>query len=76
MPRQIVSGNESDEAWDWWLVHMILEMLPPHTLPSCITANILTMAELLNPDYDMVEELPSVPFIRPCRSVNLHLIKR
>ena len=71
-----MSRKEDGEAWDWWLVLMILEMLSHCTPPSCIAANIITITELLNSDYDMVEELPSVPFIRPCRSVNLHLIKR
>ena len=54
---------------------MILEMLSHRTPPSCIAANILTISELLNPYYDMVKELPSVSFIRDCRSVNLHLTK-
>ena len=54
---------------------MILEMLSHRTPPSCVAANILTIAELLNPDFNMVKELPSLSFIRECRSVNLHLTK-
>ena len=54
---------------------MILEILSQRTPPSCIAANILTIAELLNPNCEIVHELPSVSFIRDCQSVNLHLTK-
>ena len=51
-------------------------MLSHHTLPYCIAANILTICESLNPNFDMVSALSSVSFTRDHRSVNIHLTKR
>ena len=47
---------------------MVMEMLSHKTPPSCIPANILTIATILCPQFQIVEELPSVSFVRKCRS--------
>ena len=52
---------------------MILEMLQPRTPPSCSAANVSTIYELINPNLNMVAELPSVSFIVDCRSANIHI---
>ena len=50
---------------------MILEMLAHRTPPTCIAANILTVANSLHPNYDAVQILPCVSIVRECRSVLL-----
>ena len=50
---------------------MILEMLAHRTPPSCIAANILTIANSLHPNCDAVKTLPCVSVVRECRSVLL-----
>ena len=56
-------------AWPIWVVEMIMEMLSHRTPPSCISANILTFAEILLPNHSMIKELPSQNFLRVTRSV-------
>jgi len=56
--------------WEEWFVQMILEMLSHRTPPTCISANILTVAELLHPNNtDIVKQLPGITFIQDCRSI-------
>lgn len=62
-------------TWSWRSVQMVLELLSHRTPPSCISANILTVASIINPQQTTVKELPSVNFIRECRSVLSHLTK-
>ncbi len=42
---------------------MILGMLSHYTLPTCIPANIITVAELLHPQNDVVKDLPGITFV-------------
>ena len=50
------------------MTQMILEMLAHKTPPSCIPANILTITSLVFLEIKVVEEPPSVSFVRKCRS--------
>ncbi len=54
---------------------MVLEMLSHRTPPACIPANILTVASLLSPVMDLVEELPGVKFVRECRDTLRYFTK-
>ena len=48
---------------------MVVELLSHCTPPACISANILTVAELIHPNHSIVRELPSLSFIREWRSI-------
>ena len=50
------------------MTQMILEMLAHKTSPPCIPANILTITSLVFLEIKVVEELPSVSFVRKCRN--------
>ncbi len=63
------AGRCGAEAWEEWIVQIVLELLSHWTPPSCIPANILTIAESLNPNVDVVRELPGLSFVRECCSV-------
>eukprot|EP00956_Cyclotella_meneghiniana_P019144 scaffold32561_cov32-Cyclotella_meneghiniana.AAC.5 len=63
------------KQWDPIVTQLVIEMLAHQTPPSCISANILSVVKLLVPDAPIVEELPSVRFVRNCRTVLLHLSK-
>ena len=55
-----------------WLPHvdkLILEMLANRTPPSCIQANIFAMSRVLQPEQDIVKELPSLNHIKNLRTV-------
>ena len=54
---------------------MVLEMLSHRTPPSCVSQNILTVAEILCPDFKIVKELPSTRFVCGCRSVLSYFTK-
>ena len=67
------SGNP--KTWDPIVTQLVIEMLSHGTPPSCISANILSVVKLLMPGAPIIEELPSLRFIRNCRTVSLHLSK-
>ena len=50
------------------MTHRVLELLSHRNPPSCIAANILTVAKILFPHTKIVKELPSISFVRGCRS--------
>ncbi len=50
-------------------------MLAHRTPPSCVAPNILSAAEILLPNVNIIQELPSIWFVRSCRSVLLHVTK-
>jgi hypothetical protein len=61
-----------------WLPHvdkLILEMLANRTPPSCIQANIFAMSRVLQPEQDIVKELPSLNHIKNLRTVLLYCTK-
>ena len=64
-------GKGGRGVWEEWFLQMILEMLVHRTPPSCIAANILTIANSLHPNCDAVQALPCVSVVRECRSVLL-----
>eukprot|EP00956_Cyclotella_meneghiniana_P019310 scaffold32996_cov35-Cyclotella_meneghiniana.AAC.3 len=63
------------KSWDPIVTQLVIKMLAHQTPPSCVSANILSVVKLLVPEAPIVEELPSVRFVRNCRSVLLHLSK-
>ncbi len=74
MIKKIWEQNDSKKGghsvWEEWFVQMILEMLLHRTPLTCISANILTVVELLHlNNMDIVKELPEITFIRKCRSI-------
>jgi hypothetical protein len=50
-------------------------MLAHRTPPSCVVPNILSAAEVLLPNVSIIQEVPSIRFVRSCRSVLLHVTK-
>ncbi len=63
------------KSWDPIVTQLVIEMLAHQTPPSCVSANILSVVKLLMPEAPIIEELPSIRFIRNCRTVSLHLSK-
>ncbi len=63
------------KTWDSRTTQLILEMLAHRTPPSCVAPNILLAAEILLPNVNIIQELPSIRFVRSCRSVLLHVTK-
>ena len=61
--------------WPHWVVEMVIELLSHPTPPSCISANILTIAEALLPDMQVVHELPGLSWIRDARGLMTYLTK-
>ena len=49
--------------------NLIMEMLANHTHPTCIQKNILAVARLINPNLNIVYELPCLNHIRNMRTV-------
>ena len=54
---------------------MVPELLSHRTPPSCIGANILTIAEVTFSTLNIIEELPGVRFIRGTRSTLAYTTK-
>ena len=77
VPRMIkkVPRKGGGLTWPRFVVEIILELLSHRTPPSCIAANILSISSLLNPNYNVVEELPATNYIRECRSVLGYITK-
>ena len=48
-------GQGARQAWPEWVAQIVLEMLSHRTPPSCIAANILTVAESLHQEYTVDE---------------------
>ena len=61
--------------WDEKVTQLVLKLLSHRTPPSCIGANILTIAKVIFPTLNIVEELPSVRFIRGTRSTLAYITK-
>ena len=61
-----------------WLPHvdkLIIEMLSNRTQPSCIQANIFAMSRTLQPEQDIIKELPSLKYIKNLCTVLLYITK-
>lgn len=70
--KVMCGGKGSRKSWPEWIVQIIIELLSHRTPPSCISPNILTIAESLHPGMLVAEnrtELPSLQFIRECCTV-------
>ena len=50
-------------------------MLANRTLTSCIQANIFAMSRVLQPEQDIVKELPSLKHIKNMRTILLYCTK-
>ena len=70
-----VTKTGKPKSWGPVVTQLVVEMLANGTPPSAISANILSVCRLLIPDAPIIEELPSIRFIRSCRTVLLHLAK-
>ena len=70
-PRMIkkVPRKGGGLTWPMFVVEIILELISHRTPSSCIAANILNVSSSLNPNYNVVEELPATNYIHECRSV-------
>ena len=76
-PKEIgkISSPTGGLEWDDRVTQMVLEMLSHRTPPSCVSQNILTVAEILCPDFKSVKELPSTRFVCGCRRVLSYFTK-
>ena len=82
MPRS-VNDSQTDlptnsGAHAEWLPHvdkLIIEMLANRTQPSCIQANMFAMSHTLQPEQDIVKELPSLKYIKNLCTVLLYITK-
>ena len=70
-----VTKTGKPKTWGPVVTQLVVEMLANGTPPSAISANILSVCKLLIPDAPIIEELPSIRFVRGCRTVLLHLAK-
>jgi len=43
--------KKQKKGWDYSVIQIVLEMLAHHTPPSCVSANILTVVEILFPNH-------------------------
>ena len=55
--------------WSEWVTDIVLEMLSHRTPPESIPANILGVGWLISPNYDIIELVPSINFVRNCGSI-------
>jgi hypothetical protein len=53
----------------------VIEMLADGTSPLSVSANVLSVCRLLFPGVPIIKELPSIRYVRNCRTVSLHLAK-
>ena len=61
-----------------WMPHvdkLILELLANRTQPSCVQSNILVVAKVIHPTWDVIKELPSRRYIRSARTVLTRVAK-
>ena len=70
-----VTKTGKPKTWGPVVTQLVVEMLANGTPPSAISANILSVCKLLIPDAPIIDELPSIRFVRSCRTVLLHLAK-
>ena len=82
IPRQIrkhwVKNIGKKGGTSQWLPHVdkcIIEMLSNRTSPSCVQANILVLARVIHPTFDVVKELPSRRYIQASRTVLVSVTK-
>ena len=49
--------------WSDTVTQLVLELLAHLTPPSCISSNILSVANVILPNYNVIHQLPGVGFI-------------
>ena len=67
--------KKDGKSWDVCITQLIIEMLANRTQPTCVTPNILSTVEILFPNSTIIHELPSLRFVRSCRSIVVHVTK-
>ena len=67
--------KKTKKSWDYRVTQIVLEMLAHRTPPSCVSANILTVVEILFPKHKIIHELPSLRFVRAARTILLQVTK-
>ena len=70
--KRWVKNKNKKGGYMEWMPHVdkcIVEMLSNRTQPSCIQANMLVMARVIHPTYELVKALPSLRYIQASRTV-------
>jgi archaellum component FlaC len=65
------TGNP--KTWDERATQLVVELLSHRTPPASVSANILSVVELLMPNATIVKELPGIRFVRYCRTILAHV---
>lgn len=65
----VVQRSGQGQLWDEVVTQLVVELLAHRTPPSAIAPNILSIVENLMPNATIIKELPSIRFIRNCRSI-------
>ena len=65
----VVQRSGQGQRWDEVVTQLVVELLAHRTPPSAIAPNILSIVENLMPNATIIKELPSIRFIRNCRSI-------
>ena len=61
--------------WNEITTQLVLELLSHRTPPSCIPANIVSVAKIILPNYNVITEVPSIEFIRSSRGTLSYFTK-
>ena len=61
--------------WNEATTQLVLELLAQRTPPSCVVPNILSVANILLPNYAAIEKLPGMNFVRRSRGTLAYLTK-
>ena len=69
------SHRSGGRQWGPRITQLVLELLSHQTAPSCIAPAIQSVAEFIQPDCNVVRELPSIQFIRYSRGTLSYLTK-
>ena len=70
-----VSRPSGGLEWSDTITQLVLELLAHRTPPSCISSNILSVAKVILPNSDVINQLPGVEFISLCRGTLSYLTK-
>jgi hypothetical protein len=60
----IVEKKGNPRSWDETVTQLVVELLAHRTPPSCVSANILSVVQLLVPNVMIAKELPGIRFVR------------
>ena len=57
------------------MTQLVIKLLANRSPPSCVRENILTVANTLLPNYEVIDQLPSLDFVRKSRGTLSYLTK-